>query len=163
METKKIRNLHKSNLFNEGIAFFPLFGTDIAVYVDFDAPLHYADKCVEHLENLSDGMIDALCKGSVNYCESFRDLFDELEIAIPEGIKGRDILPYIEPKAMIIENPLGNEPAFHMECACKWEIEHAMEWSVRGNTVLFVGEFADESPWRDIEYFRSNSWNYAEL
>jgi hypothetical protein len=38
-----------------------------------------------------------------------------------------------------------------------------MEWSVRGNTVLFVGEFADESPWRDIEYFRSNSWNYAEL
>lgn len=115
METKKIRNLHKSNLFNEGIAFFPLFGTDIEVYVDFDAPLHYADKCVEHLENLSDGMIDALCKGSVDYCESFRDLFDELEIDIPEGIEGRDILPYIEPKAMIIENPLGDEPAFHME------------------------------------------------
>ncbi len=163
METRKIQNLHKGRFFNEGIIYFPLFDTDIAVYMDFDVPLAYAEKCIDHLENLSDDVINAFCIGAVRYCESFRDLFDELEVDIPEGINGREILRYIEPKVIIIEKPLGNEPAFHMECTCAWEIEHALEWSVRGNTVLFVGEFCDENPWRDIEYFKGASWNYAEL
>ena len=163
METKKIRDLQKGKFFNEGIAHFPLFHTDIAVYLDFDVSLAYAEKCIEHLESLSDDIINAFCSGAVRYCESFRDLFDELEIDIPDGISGRDILRYIEPKAIIIEKPLDDDPAFHMECACAWEVEHALEWSVRGNTVLFVGEFGDENPWRDIEYFKNASWNYEEF
>lgn len=163
METQKIRNLRKGEFFYEGIIFFPLFNRDIAVYVHFDVPLEYADKCVEHLENLSDEMINSFCKGAINYCESFREFFDELEIDIPENLKGRDILKYIEPKAMIIENPQENEQAFHMECYCDWELEHALEWTVRGNEVLYVGEFHNESPWCEKEYFKNASWNYAEL
>lgn len=163
METAKIKNLHKGRFANEGEIYFPLFDTNILVYVDFDVPLTYADKCVTHLETLSDSVIEALCKGAVNYCESFRDFFEECEIDIPEGMNGRDILKYITPKILIIEAPAEDIPAFHMECSCEWEIEHAMEWTVRGDEVLYVGGFGDEHPWRDREYFKNASWNYVVL
>lgn len=163
METKKIKNLQKGRFMNEGIAFFPLFDKNISVHIDFDVSHEYADLCVELLENLSDKTIDAFCKGAVNYCESFRDLFDELEISIPENLESRDILKYIDPQVMIIECPQGKEPAFHMECSCEWEIEHALEWTVRGDEVLYVGAFGDEQPWRSREYFKNASWNYAEI
>lgn len=163
MENTKIKNWHKGKFANEGKIFFPLFNTEIDIFVDYDVPPEYAEKCVEHLEKLSDGTIEAFCRGAINYCESFREFFDDFEIEIPENIKGRDILPYITPKVMMIELPQGEEPAFHMECACEWEIEHALEWTVRGNEVLYVGGFGDERPWRDREYFKNASWNYAEL
>ena len=38
-----------------------------------------------------------------------------------------------------------NVPTFQMELSCEWEIEHGMEWVVRGDDVAFVGgcQFGD--------------------
>lgn len=163
MDTAKIKDIKKGEFAYEGKAFFPLFNQEIEVYIDFDVPMDYADTCVEHLENLKDCTIDGLCKGAVNYCEEFRDLLEEIDVAVPEGIQDRDILQYIYPQIMIIRVPQGNEPAFHFECNCEWEPEHGLEWTVRGDETLYVGGFGDERPWSDREYFKNASWNYAEL
>ena len=159
----KIRDFHKGQFANEGKVYFPLFDRDIKICIDFDVPMDYAVKCVEHLESLNDRIIADFCKGAVKYCEDFRDLFEECDIDIPENITGRDILKYITPQIMIVEKPEGEEAAYHMECWCDWEEEHALEWTVRGNELLYVGSFSDERPWRDREYFKNASWNYAEL
>lgn len=107
MDTAKIKDIKKGQFTYEGKAYFPLFDKEIQVFIDFDVPMDYADKCVEHLENLKDCTIDGLCKGAVNYCEEFRDLLGEIDVTIPEGIQGRDILQYIYPRIMIIEVPQG--------------------------------------------------------
>lgn len=107
MDTAKIKDIKKGQFTYEGKAYFPLFNKEIQVFIDFDAPMDYADKCVKHLENLKDCTIDGLCKGAVNYCEEFRDLLEEIDVTIPEEIQGRDILQYIYPRIMIIEMPRG--------------------------------------------------------
>ncbi len=64
-----------------------------------------------------------------------------------DNYRHEDMLQVIYPNNYILD----------MECWCDWEEEHALEWTVRGNEVLYVGSFSDERPWRDREYFKNAS------
>lgn len=164
VKPRNIKDFHKGKYANIGIIYFPLFDKEIDINIDFDVSLEYAEKCVDHLEKLKDITIDNFCEGAINYCESRREFFEEFGIEISPDIKGRDILKYIIPQVMIIEKPKHDDvPAFHMSCSCEWEEEHGLEWTVLNDEVLYVGEFSDERPWEDREYFRTASWNYIKI
>lgn len=161
MRSEKIKNIIRGEFTYEGEAYFPLLDTQIDVYFDYDVPTEYADRCVSRLENLKQSTIDRLCAGAYNYCEDFSLMAGE-EI-VPRGTAPAQILEYVYPLVMIIETPLTDEVAWHMECGCRWDEEHGLEWTVRGDEVLYVGAFSDESPWLDREYFATADWNYAPI
>jgi len=147
----------------EGVIDFPLFSEEIVVFVSEAAPLEYAERCAAYLANLPDSVIDKLCEGSIRYCESMRQHFGQMGISIPENIPLRDILKYIQPGSLIVEEPEDDTVAFHLSMNCDWEEEHGMEWCIRDGQVLYVGSFDDVSPWESKEYFKNDSWNYAVI
>lgn len=158
-----IRNVEEYEEEIEGITDFSLLGSEIGVFINEGATIEYAEKCVEHLNSLSDAIIEKLCEFSIRYCESMRKYFGEMDVFIPENIKLREILKYIYPGELIIEEPVDDRIAYHLELNCDWEEEHGLEWVIREDEVLYVGSFNSENPFFSKDYFKNASWNYAEV
>ena len=159
-----IKNIRKGEFGIEGTLYVPVFNKEITVFFDEDVPLEYVEQCTEYLINISDEILDKLCCSSIGYCESMRKFFDELKINIPQNMKSKEILNYISPNSISVENPENsNIIAFEMELNCDWEPEHGMEWIIRDNKVLYVGLFNGESEWDNEGYFKGLEWNYAEF
>ena len=131
-------------------------------YIDLDADVednfswNYAHICAVYLNSLSDNLIDRLCVASINYCNTFLD--DTGQELIRFGDR-RDVLKLITPLALIVPKMLRDEPVIHLELNCEWEIEHGMEWIVRGDRVLFVSAYEGEDPWGDFS--EPDEYNFA--
>ena len=160
IDSRIIKNYHRANYFNEGKIFFTLFNKEININVDFDVSLEYAEKCVECLNSLNDNIIEQLCKESIKYCEDFRELFEENKIVIPENIDGRKILEYIIPNTLIVNNPKDDKIGFHLECDCVWEIEHGLEWTIKDDKILYVGQFGNYDAWYNEDFLKTYPYNY---
>ena len=81
-----IRELKKGEFGLEGFVEFPLFNKEIAVSIDDNVAIEYAERCADYLGHLDDQVIEKLCEGSIRYCEDNRDYFVDEEIMIPENI-----------------------------------------------------------------------------
>ena len=130
-------------------------------YIDLDADGNdsswdYARKCAIYLNSLSDNLIDRLCVASINYCNTFLDDTGQDLIRFSDR---RDVLKLITPLALIVPEMLRDEPVIHLELNCEWEVEHGMEWIVRGDKVLFVSAFEDKNPWGDFS--KPEEYNFA--
>lgn len=158
--SKNISDYHKSKYGNEGKIYFTLFDKQIDVLVDFDVDIDYAEKCVDHLNHLNNQVISDLCNGSIAYCEDYRDTFEECEISIPVNLSEKQILQYIYPRVLIIDKPTEDKIGYHIECDCAWEEEHGLEWTIKEDKVLYVGQYHDETAWKDEGYYQNASWNY---
>ncbi len=141
----------------EGKAYSKLFGGYIKFFAEHEN-IEYSKRCIEYFNSFDDKLIDELCKASIRYCNEFLGYVGEPAI---EFISIRDVLKIISPNFIKIPEPLnGNEPVLHMDLNCEWEPEHGMEWIIRGNDVLYVGQYANEDPWGDYSF--KEDWNYAE-
>ncbi len=153
-----IRNLRESDV--EGCfdaeCDFKLFNTKVDVFIDMEElDIDYVNKCVENLNSLIDELIDKLCEYTIRYCEDCRCFFEDEEIDIPENIKGRDILNYVSPVTIGIEEPDDkNSIGYVLEFNVLWEEEHGMEWVIRDNQILYVSQF-DGTGAFDEEYDES--------
>ena len=113
--------------------------------------LEYVDRCLLHAVALKPSVVKKLLTASVAYSNDFLDEVGEKRI----DFKGdyRNVLKHIKPRNLIIpelstcsrRSKWYNVPTFQMELSCEWEIEHGMEWVVRGDDVAFVGgcQFGD--------------------
>lgn len=153
-----IRNIRKTHFGIEGEMDCKLFNQQIGVMADEEVNEEYISKCADYLNNLPEELIDHLCDASIEYCKEFCEDVGE---GIPEINSKRDILKYIQPRSLIIEAPIGEQIVFHMELDCDWEIEHGLEWTINNGRVLYVGSFESEGGWREEEYYKQLSWNYA--
>ena len=63
----RIKNLKKEKYFNEGNIYFPLYKKDINILIDLETPEDYISKCLNHFENLSEELIEELCKYCILY------------------------------------------------------------------------------------------------
>lgn len=145
-----IKNIKTTDCGIEGEFEFKLFNLKTDVCADDDVEIGYMNKCIENLNSLSDEVIDKLCEYSIRYCEDYREYFEDEEIDIPEGIKGREILKYIYPVVVGIENPeVKNSIGYSIELNCDWEEEHGMEWVIRDNEVLYVSSYNGMGAWCD--------------
>jgi hypothetical protein len=103
---KNIRGLKKGKLFAyEGKADFPLFGSEIEVFIAEAGAVEYAEKCMEKLHSLPPAVIEKLCESSIAYCEDFRVYFKDENIPIPENVKSMEILKEMRPLSMTIDPP----------------------------------------------------------
>lgn len=143
---KNVKQTEYGNL--EGQVWNELFQTDMEVAISSEAKLAYAERCAEYFSNMPEEVVDRLCKYCIRYCEEMRRLYDEGEIDVPEGVAGREILSYIRPNILIIDEKCDeNIIEFHVECGCAWEFEHGLEITIKDNKILYVGSYDGMPPY----------------
>lgn len=123
----------------------------------------YLQKCMEHFENLSNELLDALCEALCRYCEDIRDDAEDVfgNLGLPETITGREILNYCCPSCLSVEAPPSEDIiGYSVEGNCDWEPEHGIQVIIRGDRLLFVSSFEGRSVWDSEESYR-DEWNYA--
>lgn len=157
-----LRNLRETEYGLEGEFDFSLFGTETNVFIDMEEPLlDYVNKCIENLNSLSDEIIDKLCEYTIRYCEDYREYFEDEGIDIPKGIKGREILKYVKPVCLGIEEPDDEDIiGYSIELNVAWEEEHGMEWVIRDNKIMYVSSFNNMGAWCDEEDY-DDGFNYV--
>jgi len=147
----------------EGEFDFSLFKTETNVFIDMEeSDIDYVNKCIENLNSLSDEIIDKLCEYTIRYCEDFREYFEDEEIDIPKGIKGREILKYVKPVCLGIEEPDSEDIiGYSIELNVAWEEEHGMEWVIKNNKVMYVSIYSGKGAWCDEEDYYDDGFNYV--
>lgn len=113
----------------------------LELQVSKGVPQDYVERCVQHLNCLSDAAIDRICS---RILENFEDA---------EEISGADensrlVLNCLYFGSIRIFPPHGEEPAYILGFECEFEEEHGISWTMRGEEVLDMGYRADAaSPW----------------
>lgn len=152
----------ENDLFIEGTFHSTLFNCEIGINIDPEVDMEYAEMCVEHFNSLSDDMIDEFCEMAIRYCEFMReewadfgydDIVEEIENTIPKKVEGRNILQFISSPTMYIMPPEQNIPGYSIECDCIWEPEHGLDWIIRENKNLYVGQSEALGAWCDDEEY----------
>lgn len=137
-------------------------GDDDRLFVYFDSIniKDYAEKCIEHFNNMSDEMVDLICIGIIK-CAELGGVNEEFELTELENI--RDILKYFWCTNLEIGMPESDEIAYSISETNEiaYIIDGEGEWGesvqivVRGNRVLYVGYDFGASPWKDDAYYKN--------
>lgn len=166
-----IQDLKHTKYGLEGVMDFPLFQTEINVFIKHEDDLDYAQKCADYLCNMPQEILLRLCKYIIRYCEDNRKCLEFEDILIPENITGTKILEYIVPNVLIVEKPDDSSViGFHVECSCDWESEHGLEFTIKDEKILYVGPFDEMPAWNKgrldyVGFYNSDNtvvMNYAD-
>jgi hypothetical protein len=153
----KIKDIVKNEYHEvEANVYFNLFKKDISIS-SYEDDIEYIQSCADLLNSFDEKLIEQLCLSCIRYCNAVLNFMDE---PIKKFDNIRDVLKLIYPSVLLIpETPQSREPVVHMELNCQWEIEHGMEWVIRGDKILFVSSFNGEDPWRDFD--DDDDFNFA--
>ncbi|MDE6779842.1 MAG: hypothetical protein K2J40_00070 [Ruminococcus sp.] len=146
----------------EGKIYSEIFGTEIEVMIN-GAEIEYAQKCAEHFNNMTEKMLDVICRGAKAYCMDFMedvggDVYGKMKISVTSETPALEMLKCFKPTVLIIKKPKNeNKIGYQLECRCDWEIEHGMEIDILDDKVVYLSSFNGRSPWHeydtDKEYF----------
>lgn len=133
------------------------------VIVNSDVDEKYAERCIEHFNNLSDDLLDCISEALCRYCEAIRydaeDVFGDL--GLPEKIEGREILNYCYPTSMSVEVPTSyNIVGYSIEGNCNWEPEHGFQLIIRDDKLISASPFEGALVWGDDDCYDSD-FNFA--
>lgn len=133
----------------EGITLFALFNQNIDIMFGEDVPINYAEKCVDSLNCLSEKIVSHLCESAIRYCNDTKENVYNPDLeTIPSDIKDREILKYIKPIGVYIEEVRDlNKLAFFVECDCEWEPESGLQIVIYDDQLLYVGPYGNYDPW----------------
>lgn len=144
--------------------FSEIFNTEIDVMIYEEVSIEYAQKCIEHFQNLSPEIIQTICKGAKAYCLDLLDITDgelaeDLTIPVTAETPPLDMLKCFRPQMLVIKEPEDeNKTGYQLECRCDWEIEHGMEIDILDDKVVYLSSFNGYSPW--LEYEEDDELNY---
>lgn len=152
--------------FRNGTFASVLFQRAIPVHIDPEVDMAYAKQCVEHFNHLSDQMIDKFCEMAIAYCEFMRkewkefedvypDIVEDIQREIPEKLHGREVLAFLTTPEMYIEPPEEAVCGYSISSACVWEPEHALDWIIRGDKILYVGPCEGMGAWQEEEDYET--------
>lgn len=156
-----IHNLQYSEKYgwHTGKAYLNLFNSDVEIMIMKDTPLDYAEKCIDHFNNLTQEAIDYILERLVQYCKFMTSEWQEMDFynyivesihqKMPDGANKQTILTHVTPNTFVIGPPEQPIPAYSIDCNCVWEPEHGVEIIMRDNDVLYVGQAILIGPWRD--------------
>ncbi len=135
-EIKVMKGFFRSRIFKNG-------GNDIlAVYLPNDTIKDYAEKCVEHFNNMSDEMVDIICKAIIKGSAKNYSLGNS-----------RDILKYCEFTQVRLYIPENDEVVYTADGLDNNGDD--VTFIVRGNKVLYVGDIFNYSPFESDDYYRN--------
>lgn len=143
---KQIKNIKEQDqYFLSGTLFAPMFGKEIGVMIEKEADTEYAERCAGAFIALNDAEIDHICKRICDYHrfmleEWNEDFVREINEKVPAGVSGRDILNYIENPTLYVMKPQGDGVGYSVAGYCEWEPEHEIEFIMKDNALLYVGQ-----------------------
>lgn len=141
-DTKVMIGTFRSRIFKNG-------ENDILhVFLPNDTIKDYAEKCVEHFNNMPDKMVDIICKAII---KSTTNDFSLLE-------NSRDILKYCEFRQIRLHIPKNDEVVYTADGLR--DDGDDVSFIVRGNKVLYVGYLCNYSPFESYDYYRNLDSNY---
>ncbi|CAM4227625.1 DUF6985 domain-containing protein [Lederbergia lenta] len=153
-----IENIQETKYGIEGTTYSKLFDKHIRVWLEDGVDLEYGRFCVDALNHLNDKLIDEICRAAIAYCEDFCDAIGQEP---PKIEKARDILNYIDPTGLIVDEPRDpHKPVIHLEGNCEWEVEHGIEFIIREDQLLYLSSFNGMGAWDEPESYK-DSYNYA--
>ena len=152
----------------KGQIFVPAFNREVSLSIDEKCSLEYVEKVVEYVKDMPSRLINELCKGATDFFRSYLIVYQNkknvndiyFDFTMPLDTNGIDILNYIFPQVLRIDQPLTNEIGFAFQCECEWEPEHGMEWVVRNGETLSISWFDGLTPWDDEKNFEH--YNFGE-
>jgi len=162
----QVKSLGNVSTYIEGRVYCKLWDTEIDVDLYDDVPLEYAEKCAEAMNSMSEDLIDAICRAAKKYCIDFLDAIggaslNEIDLTIPvdENTPPQEMLKCFEAGSLIVDVP--EDPSrigYQLSGNCDWEEEHGIEIDILDGKLVYLGEYAGESPWSDHS---EESWNCA--
>lgn len=135
-DIKVMKGFFRSRIFKNG-------GNDtLAVCLPNDTIKDYAEKCVEHFNNMPDVMINVICKAIIK--NSAKDYSLE---------NSRDILKYCEFTQIRLYIPENDEVAYTADGINNHGED--ISFIVRGNKVLYVGYSCNYPPFESDDYYKN--------
>ncbi len=136
---------------------------NVSIFVDDGATVEYAEKCIEHYNNLSQNK-DMLLKLD-EYLEKFclymyeewkamgiyDDIAEDTEPCIEAIEKGKSLLKYLSRPTLYVYPPQGEGIGYGIECDCPWEPEHQCLILIRDDELLYVGPSDGLDSWGEEE------------
>lgn len=144
---KKLKYDKKLGLY-VGKAYILPFDTELEVIVDEDVEIVYVEKCIEYINNLSQLLLNKISERAYKYYDFIRNECGDVDDILPEKI-----MEHVHPLNIFVEKPEVDIPAFDIECGCDWEEEHGMEIIIKGDELLYIGEYAGLGPWANEECY----------
>ena len=142
--------------------YLNLFNSNVELAIEKNIDKKYVEKCISHLNGLSDIVIDEVCKKLVGYyvrmLEGMKESYEalnEIKNQMPKKLDGREILQCIKPFTLIIEQPLEDIPAYTLYCDCVWEPEHGAWLIFKGDNILYCGDICEIGPWMEEEVYQN--------
>ena len=74
---------------------------------------------------------------------------------IPEKLHGREVLAFLTTPEMYIEPPEEAVSGYSISSACVWEPEHALDWIICGDKILYVGPCEGMGAWQEEEDYET--------
>ena len=162
----QVKTLGNVSTYIEGRVYCKLWDTEIDVDLYDDVPIEYAEKCAEAMNSMSADLIDAICRAAKKYCIGFLDAIggaslNEIHLTVPvdEDTPPPEMLKCFEAGVLIVDVP--KDPSrigYQLSGNCDWEEEHGIEIDILDGKLIYLGEYAGESPWIDHS---EESWNCA--
>lgn len=113
-------------------------GNELIVCIRNDEIIDYAEKCIEHFNNISDNVIDEICHGIIESCH----LSDDEEFELPELENVRDILEYCWFTSMTVDVPENDSISYVIEGEGEWG--ETVGFVIKDGTLAYVGEDYEE-------------------
>lgn len=99
--------------------------------------IDYAEKCIEHFNNISDDMIDEICHGLIESCR----LSDE-DFELPEIEDVRDIFDYCWFTSMTVDVPEDDGISYIIEGEGEWG--EVVGFVIKNGSLEYVGSDFEE-------------------
>ncbi|MCR5450029.1 MAG: hypothetical protein K6F23_11635 [Solobacterium sp.] len=162
----QVKQLGKDSTYIEGRVYCKLWDTEIDAGLYDGVPIEYAEKCAEAMNSMPEELIDAICRAAKKYCIEFLDeiggaSLNEISLTVPvdEDTPPLEMLKCFQAGSLIVSAPEDpSRTGYQLSGNCDWEEEHGIEIVILDSKLVYLGEFADESPWDDHS---EESWNCA--
>lgn len=154
-----IINLQEGKFFREGKIYSSLFKSDMPILIENEAEVSYAEKCVDHLNNMSEELKESICRALLEFCLENIDNREGFPVPVSYSTEPKDILRCVVPKRFTVTEPVDADViAWQMECEAEHEPDHAIEIDVRDGKLVYLGCYFNGSPWKD---YSGDISNYA--
>ena len=142
---------------------------NITIFDDSDESREYAEKCIEHYNNLNTNQkvldeIQQKLSAFMFYMydewkamEIYDDIVTDTDKAIEVYKSGKQLLSCLSHPRLYVELPeeedATTEIGYCIETECPWEPEHQCSIIIRGDEVKYVGPSEGNTPWDDEEEY----------
>lgn len=149
-------NTTEGILFTNNEAEIKLFGRKIGE--------DYLSRCAEYFVQLPSELRKTLCEATAQYLNDLLDEHaDEYDADRLPELSAFNVIAFLRPLELHTEahDLLSEEdapPAFSLKLEFKPVPVECVEWVVRGDNAIYVGEYRGLSPWNDKP--TEKNWNY---